>query len=167
MIKDILSSYSFYVTEKIEINKLNVDNYISVDNLLQNKKGIKKSEYLPEDGNAIRFKQGDILLGNIRPYLKKIWLATFDGGCSPDVLCIRCKNQSDAKFIFAILQDDSFFEYVMKGSKGTKMPRGDKDHIMKYSFGLIKNKEKIGNFIYLINEKININNNINDNLHYC
>lgn len=165
MTKARLSSYSYYVTEKIDINKLNANNYIGVDNLLQNKNGIKISEYLPEEGTAIRFKKGDILLGNIRPYLKKIWLATFDGGCSPDVLCIRCKNFKDSKFIFSVLSDDNFFEYVMKGSKGTKMPRGDKNHIMNYSFIDIEGKDEIGNFIYQINEKILINNKINDNLH--
>ena len=164
MTKARLSSYSYYVTEKIDINKLNANNYIGVDNLLQNKNGIKISEYLPEEGTAIRFKKGDILLGNIRPYLKKIWLATFDGGCSPDVLCIRCKNFKDSKFIFSVLSDDNFFEYVMKGSKGTKMPRGDKNHIMNYSFIDIEGKDEIGNFIYQINEKILINNKINDNL---
>lgn len=167
MTKARLSSYSYYVTEKIDINKLNANNYIGVDNLLQNKNGIKISEYLPEEGTAIRFKKGDILLGNIRPYLKKIWLATFDGGCSPDVLCIRCKNFKDSKFIFSVLSDDNFFEYVMKGSKGTKMPRGDKNHIMNYSFIDIEGKDEIGNFIYQINEKILINNKINDNLQYC
>ena len=65
------------------------------------------------------------------------------------------------------MSDDNFFEYVMKGSKGTKMPRGDKNHIMNYSFIDIEGKDEIGNFIYQINEKILINNKINDNLQYC
>lgn len=154
-----------YVNEKIRVSLLNRSNFIGVDNMLQNKGGIVESDYIQEYGYATKFQSGDILVGNIRPYLRKIWLADFDGGCSADVLCIRSKGKVSSKYIFACLCQDSFFDFVMKGSKGTKMPRGDKNRIMEYPLlESVQNKNEIGEFIFEINKKIRINNEINDNL---
>lgn len=159
-----LSEFAYFVSTKIDVKKLTRSNYIGVDNMLQNKNGITKSEYLPDNGYAIAFQKNDILIGNIRPYLKKIWLATFDGGCSQDVLCLRCNNSCLSGFIFSLLSQDCFFDYVMKGSKGTRMARGDKKHILNYKFCDISNKEQIGQLITNLNKKIFLNNQINDNL---
>ena len=162
-----LSEFAYFVSTKINVKELTRSNYIGVDNMLQNKNGIMQSEYLSDNGYAIAFKENDILIGNIRPYLKKIWLATFDGGCSQDVLCLRCHNSRLSGFIFSLLSQDCFFDYVMKGSKGTRMARGDKKHILNYKFCDVSNKEQIGQLITNLNKKIFLNNKINDNLFYC
>ena len=159
-----LSEFAYFVSTKINVKELTRSNYIGVDNMLQNKNGIMQSEYLSDNGYAIAFKENDILIGNIRPYLKKIWLATFDGGCSQDVLCLRCHNSRLSGFIFSLLSQDCFFDYVMKGSKGTRMARGDKKHILNYKFCDVSNKEQIGQLITNLNKKIFLNNKINDNL---
>lgn len=160
MYKGRLSDLSSYVSEKISAAHLTDRTYIGVDNMLPNCCGVKPSEYVPETGHATKFEQGDILLGNIRPYFKKIWLAEFDGGCSPDVLVIRPEHGVSSKFLYAYLSTDSFFDYDMKGAKGSKMPRGDKDHIMRYEITIPDEQEKIGSFIININKKITNNNAI-------
>ena len=160
MYKGRLSDLSSYVSEKISAAHLTDQTYIGVDNMLPNCCGVKPSEYVPETGLATKFEQGDILLGNIRPYFKKIWLAEFDGGCSPDVLVIRPEHGVSSKFLYAYLSTDSFFDYDMKGAKGSKMPRGDKDHIMRYEIIIPDEQEKIGSFIIDINKKITNNNAI-------
>ena len=160
MYKGRLSDLSSYVSEKISVAALTDQTYIGVDNMLSNRCGVKPSEYVPETGLATKFERGDILLGNIRPYFKKIWLAEFDGGCSPDVLVIRPKQGVSSKFLYAYLSTDGFFDYDMKGAKGSKMPRGDKDHIMRYEITIPDAQEKIGSFIININEKIANNNAI-------
>ena len=160
MYKGRLSDLSSYVSEKISAAHLTDQTYIGVDNMLPNCCGVKPSEYVPETGLATKFEQGDILLGNIRPYFKKIWLAEFDGGCSPDVLVIRPEHGVSSKFLYAYLSTDSFFDYDMKGAKGSKMPRGDKDHIMRYEITIPDEQEKIGSFIIDINKKITNNNAI-------
>ena len=76
--------------------------------------------------------KNDVLVSNIRPYFKKIWYATFDGGCSNDVLVFRAKDGVSSRFLHYVLADDTFFDYSMATSKGTKMPRGDKKAIMEY-----------------------------------
>ena len=98
-----------------------------------NKAGYVDAGSLPTAIQTTSFKRGDVLVSNIRPYFKKIVFCDFDGGCSTDVLCF-CPNEDVApSFLFSILYDDSFFEYMLAGSKGTKMPRGDKAQIMQYS----------------------------------
>lgn len=153
-----LSDYAYYVKEKIDNSLLTNKTYIGVDNLLPNRDGITFSIYKPNVGTSTKFKKNDILIGNIGPYLKKIWLASFEGGCSSDVLCIRAKNEKQSKYLYSILSQDSFFEYDMIGSKGSIMTRGDKNHIMNYPINLIGNYEKIGNLIVNIETQIIKNN---------
>ena len=122
-----------YVHEKISIDTLSNKTYISTENMLKERGGIVEGESLPEDCNVTAFEQNDILVSNIRPYFKKIWRATFSGGCSNDVLCFRSKSEFNSLILYYTIERDSFFEYVVAGCNGAKMPRGDKKWIMKYS----------------------------------
>lgn len=153
-----LSDIAEYVTSKIECSVLTKNTYVGMDNLVPNRGGIVASEYVPQEGTTTEYKKGDVLLGNIRPYFKKIWLATNDGGCSPDVLCIRAKKGVSPLLLYAILSQDSFFGFDVKGAKGSKMPRGDRDHIMTFPIQDVDNAEDLGTFINNIQKKI-INNN--------
>jgi type I restriction enzyme S subunit len=121
-----------YSSQRISINELSLDNYISTENMLQNRDGIVQANNLPTTGSVTKFEIGNILISNIRPYFKKVWLASFKGGCSNDVLCFIPKKSVPPLYLYQILEKDKFFEYVMSGSKGTKMPRGDKKWIMNY-----------------------------------
>jgi len=133
-----LSDVVKFSKNRIEVKKLNKSNYISTENMLQNKKGITEASSLPKANSVTKFKPGNILISNIRPYFKKIWLADFIGGCSNDVLCFETStNQS--QYFYYTLEQDSFFEYIMQGAKGTKMPRGDKNWIMNYYLPTSKN----------------------------
>ena len=122
-----------YVHEKIAIDILSNKTNISTENMLKERGGIIECESLPEDCNVTAFEQNDILISNIRPYFKKIWRATFSGGCSNDVLCFRAKDDFNSLILYYTIERDSFFEYVVAGCNGAKMPRGDKKWIMKYS----------------------------------
>jgi type I restriction enzyme S subunit len=121
-----------YSNKRVSINELSLDNYISTENMIQNRGGIVQSNNLPATGSVTNFEIGNILISNIRPYFKKIWLAIFNGGCSNDVLCFTPRKRVPPLYLYQILEKDNFFEYVMAGSKGTKMPRGDKKWIMNY-----------------------------------
>ena len=161
-----LSDFAYFVNDKISNEYLSADNYVGVDNLIANRGGVKISNYLPIYGSSIRFRKNDILIGNIRPYFKKIWLATFDGGCSGDVLCIRSKQKETAQYLYACLSQDSFFDYDMAGAKGSKMPRGDKKHIMNFPFNLIKEYTKIGKLIVELETQIKRNEEMVQKLQY-
>jgi restriction endonuclease S subunit len=126
-----------YASKRIDCTLLTPENYIGVDNILQNMMGRINSNFVPASGTAIEYNAGDILLSNIRPYLKKIWYADNDGGCSNDVLVLqKISKNVDSKYIFYNLKQDNFFDYEMQATKGVKMPRGDKQHILDYKIPL-------------------------------
>ena len=127
-----LASISHYSGERIDAKDVDCDNYVGVDNLLPDKQGKTTSDYVPEEGKVIAFHEGDILIGNIRPYLKKIWRATHDGGTNGDVLVICSDDVVDSEYLFYCLSSDLFFYYDMQHAKGAKMPRGDKRAIMEF-----------------------------------
>ena len=154
----VLSDIADYVTEKVSYHTLTDITYVGMDNMLPNRGGVTVSEYVPTEGQFTAFRKGDVLIGNIRPYFKKIWLAEYDGGCSPDVLCIRAKHNISPLFLYALLAQDVFFDYDVKGAKGSKMPRGDKDHIMAYPVPNVANADIIGLIIVTLYRKIQNNN---------
>ncbi|EPE2555445.1 restriction endonuclease subunit S [Escherichia coli] len=122
-----------YSKTKISFELLDKRNYVGVDNLLQNRAGKSLSNHVPTSGKLTEFIPNDILIGNIRPYLKKIWQADCIGGTNGDVLVIRCIDSSiNTRYLYHILADDKFFEYNMQHAKGAKMPRGSKEDIIKY-----------------------------------
>lgn len=122
-------------TDRADIKMLSIDSYITTDNMLQNRRGITTYTGTFENITAaVGYYCNDILVSNIRPYLKKIWLSDRNGGCSPDILVFRVTDES--KFLpiyvyYALYQDD-FFDFMMDGKKGLKMPRGDKNSILNY-----------------------------------
>jgi type I restriction enzyme S subunit len=132
-----LCDVSEYRTERIETNLLNEKNYVSTENMLSDKGGIVNSSYPPSGNNSPSFKADDILVSNIRPYFKKIWFAQNEGGCSNDVIVFKPnKEKIDPKFLYFQLSKDEFFDYMMSGANGTKMPRGNKKAIPKFKFSI-------------------------------
>ena len=131
-----LGAMARYSKTRIEATKLTSENYVGVDNLLQDRNGKTVATYLPEQGSFTGYDQGDILIGNIRPYLKKIWHANQSGGTNGDVLVIQNLFPSclESQYLYYVLSDDRFFSYDMQYAKGSKMPRGDKAAIMQYDF---------------------------------
>lgn len=120
------------VVERVDCEEAELGAYVSTESLLQDKKGRQPAASLPATGKVTRFVVGDTLISNIRPYFKKVWYASFDGTCSSDVLVLRANAANDAPYIHACLRQDSFFGHVMRGAKGTKMPRGDKKQMMEF-----------------------------------
>lgn len=161
-----LSAICSYRKEKVSVDLLDRSNYISTENMLANKGGIVEASSLPSVISTQKFRKGDVLVSNIRPYFKKIWKATFDGGCSNDVLVFTANKDIDDNFLYYVLSDDDFFEYAMATSKGTKMPRGDKRSLMQYQIHMfdINIQRKISSFLHSIDKKIELNNKINNNL---
>ncbi|MGK4189300.1 restriction endonuclease subunit S [Parabacteroides distasonis] len=163
----ILADIAEYVTDKISSNDVSLNNYVTTDSLLQNKRGRECAQNLPPMPCAlIHFQPKDILIANIRPYLKKIWFADIEGGCSSDVLVFRAKEGHFPNFLYATLMQDAFYDYVMKGVKGSKMPRGDKEQIMRYKMPTFSSDEEqnIGKIVVDIEKKLQLSRAINDNL---
>lgn len=121
-----------YSNKKIAINEISKNSYYSTENMLQNKAGAVEASSLPQTAMTTGCLPYDVLVSNIRPYFKKIIRVETTCGCSTDVLCFHPIDSKYNTYMYRVIYDDSFFTYVMTGAKGTKMPRGDKQQIMKY-----------------------------------
>ena len=119
---------------KVDVSALNKDIYISTENMLENRGGVSGAASIPSVATVPSFKIGQILVSNIRPYFKKIWMAHFDGGRSPDVLAFEPIVAQSTEYLYNLMYQDAFFEFMTRTAKGAKMPRGDKDAIMGWRF---------------------------------
>ncbi|XOC01553.1 restriction endonuclease subunit S [Pseudomonadota bacterium DY0742] len=123
-----------FTSGKIETSSLSEENYISTENMLENRGGVVRASSLPSVATVPSFAAGQVLISNIRPYFKKIWMARFDGGRSPDVLAFAPAAPKWPEFLYSLMYQDSFFEFMTRTAKGAKMPRGDKDAIIGWKF---------------------------------
>ena len=146
----ILEDIAEYGKEKILYSNVDSSNFISADNMFPEIGGITSSDYTPTKGNISKYETGNILLSNIRPYFKKMWFAVFDGGCSNDVLVIKTKSVDvDSKFLFYNLSQQEFFDFIMAGANGVKMPRGNKNALIKFKINLppLETQRKIASIL--------------------
>lgn len=165
--KKALSDICYYVSDKIPVKQVRLDDYVSTENLLQNRGGLSVASKLPPSGKVTAFQAGDALVSNIRPYFKKIWLADRSGGASNDVLVFRKLNDNICeKYLYYILADDRFFAFSTASASGSKMPRGDKAQIMNYPISLpsLDQQKKIVDILSSLDEKIELNRRMNETL---
>lgn len=151
----VLADICSYSSDRILVSELSLSTYFSTENIQPNKMGSVDATSLPSITQTTRCHKGDVLISNIRPYFKKIVYVTDDScGCSTDVLCFVPKEDQYSAFLFGTLYMDRFFDYMVAGSKGTKMPRGDKQQIMNYPV-VLPNKESLNLFNELIVPMLN------------
>ena len=155
-----------FSTTHVSSSELNEDNYVSTENMLQDYQGIVDAKSVPEDVNVISFSCGDILISNIRPYLKKVWKATYNGGCSSDVFVLKANDNIESDYLHYVIANDKFINFVMSGAKGVKMPRGDKKQMKTYCLSLpqIQEQKKIATLLRLIDERISTQSKIIEDL---
>ena len=123
--------------ERIPSSNVSLECYITTDNMVKGCGGVRIADNVPEAVGLVRYQKGDVLLSNIRPYLKKSWLADRDGGCSSDVIVFRSLHSDlSPEYLFRVLSQDGFFDYSMQNVSGTKMPRGKRDWIKAFQFPL-------------------------------
>lgn len=154
-----------FVKERISTDKLTLTTYVSTENMRSDFGGINPALSIPNNTNVIHYKKRDVLLSNIRPYLRKAWSANYDGGCSADVFVFRAKHITPF-FLYYIIANDTFINYVMSGAKGVKMPRGDKEQMLKYTFSTptMEEQNKISHILHLLDDRITTQNKIIDKL---
>lgn len=164
--KNTLGDISEFSKDRLNSKELSCDNYVATENMLQDYQGIVAASKIPSSTNVIKFSKGDVLLSNIRPYLKKVWYADRDGGCSADVFVFKALSACIPDFLHYVIANDRFINFAMSGAKGVKMPRGDKEQMKTYEIGLpsIEEQKKIAKLLSLLDERIATQNKIIDKL---
>lgn len=140
----VLSDICSYSRDKVAVSELNIRTYFSTENMLSGKAGSTEATSLPTTSQTTACHKGDTLISNIRPYFKKIVYCEDNCGCSTDVLCFTPSQPRFSAYLFSTLYADKFFAFMVAGSKGTKMPRGDKQQIMTYPVVLPSEEELAG-----------------------
>ena len=160
-----LKDVADFQKERISSGLLDESTYISTENILQNFQGVQSAISIPANTNVVAYKKNDILLSNIRPYLKKVWFSDKIGGCSADVFVLRSKT-CEPEFLYNVIASDKFINYVMSGAKGVKMPRGDKNQMESFSFSIpaVAEQRKISQLFQLLDERIATQNKIIEDL---
>lgn len=163
-----LSSFAYFVNNKIDAKQITTKTYVTTESMKANRGGVVPAANLPDIPKFTHFKKTDTLFSNIRTYFRKVWLAEFDGGASADVLVIRTKdvNKLNPIYLFYLLSSKAFSDYTVLTAKGVKMPRGDKDAMMQYKFYVPSLEYQVAAAHYLksIDDKIAINQQINQTL---
>lgn len=139
---DTLAGVAEFVNEKVTLSGVSTANYVSTENLLPDYGGVVAATKLPTVSAVTRYRVGDTLISNIRPYLKKVWHANRDGGASNDVVVVRPKAVLSSLFLASVLKSDAFIGYVMDSAKGVKMPRGDVESMRQYPVAYPREREQ-------------------------
>lgn len=149
---------SSFVKKRISAKELDLNTYISTENILPDYSGVSVSAKLPSSGSFTEYSVGDVLISNIRPYLKKIWQADRCGASSNDVIVVRAGDDIYPSFLSYILKSDAFINYVMEGAKGVKMPRGDISSMRKYPvfFPSVEEQQKIADCLASTDELLTL-----------
>ena len=159
-----LSDICDYSKDRIAVSSLSVSNYYSTENMLPGKAGAITATNLPAIAQTTKCRIGDVLISNIRPYFKKIIYCYSECGCSSDVLCFTPRKPELSAYLYSTLYADRFFDFMVAGSKGTKMPRGDKQQIMTYPV-IIPTDAELGAFTEVAQPILyQIHNNRSENI---
>ena len=156
------------LSEKVSSSEITLQNYISTENMIPNCGGVVKASSLPKATKFNSFYESDTLFSNIRTYFRKVWSAEFSGGASADVLIFRSKDRFklDPRFLYYLVSNKEFVDFTDRTSKGAKMPRGDKDSIVKYPLHLpsVDEQKAIASVLSALDDKIENNRRMNETL---
>lgn len=99
--------------------------YISNDDIESWTGKLLVEEPKPTEADSRTFQENDVLFNKLRPYLAKVYHATFDGVSSGELLCFRPSHGVEPRFLFYVLVCKGFIDTINSETFGAKMPRAD------------------------------------------
>ena len=98
--------------------------YIANEDIASRTGKLLIEEPKPSEANSRTFQKNDVLFNKLRPYLAKVYHATFDGASSGELLCLR-PHAAEPRFLFYVLVSKGFIDTINAETFGAKMPRAD------------------------------------------
>ena len=86
--------------------------------------------------NKFLVSKNDVIYSKIRPYLKKVCLATEKCLCSADMYPFTCSGKIIPKFLQAILLSSRFTTFACSYSARTGIPKINREELSNYYFFL-------------------------------
>ena len=107
----------------------------------------------------LKFKQGEILFGKLRPYFHKVGVAPVDGVCSTDIVVLAPKGRVWSAFVLGHVSSAAFVDYANRTSTGTRMPRANWKDMSRYDLALPSDSvaKALTAFVAPLIERINVN----------
>ena len=101
------------------------------------------------EADSRRFQKNDILFNKLRPYLAKVYHATFDGASSGELLCLQPSQAVAPRFLFYVLVSKGFIDTINAETFGAKMPRADWEIVSHQPLPLppLDTQRRIGRFL--------------------
>lgn len=112
------------------------------------------------ESNLTEMKEGNILFGSIRPYLKKAGIAPCNGAVTGTIYQYEILDERFYNLILYTLTSQQIFDYATKSSHGTKMPVVNSDRLLEYP---IEYTEELLDDIEILNLKDIIVRNCKEN----
>lgn len=138
-----------FVTLKTDVSLS--DNKIGLENI-EGKTGQYIETNSEFEGNGVAFDINDIIYGKLRPYLQKVWLATFAGNAVGDFFVFRCKRNCESKYLQYLMLSDGFTSECNGATLGAKMPRVSSDFILSLPYYLPSISEQQAIVAHIISE---------------
>ena len=100
------------------------------------------------DGEALKFKKGDVLFSKLRPYLAKAFVAEKDGCCTSELIIYQPQDLDPSYLKYRLLSKD-YIDLVNSLTYGVKMPRADPELLLniKMQFPLPHEQSSIASFL--------------------
>ena len=155
------------VSDTIDPRKIEECAYIGLEHIVVNQlclSSIGRSSTV--ESAKLKFKSGDILFGKLRPYFRKVLLATFDGVCSTDIWVVRPAPGIDNRFLFYWMASNEFVNNANQGAEGTRMPRAKWDFVVNHEIETfeIDEQKAISHILGTLDDKIELNRKTNETL---
>ncbi|WP_370304746.1 restriction endonuclease subunit S [Sinimarinibacterium flocculans] len=99
--------------------------YLSNEDIASWTGKLLREELEPCEADSRLFQTDDVLFNKLRPYLAKVFHASFDGASSGELLCLRPSERVQARYLFYVLTSFGFIDAIDSHSFGSKMPRAD------------------------------------------
>ena len=88
------------------------------------------------NSSTMYFNSEFVLYSKLRPYLNKVFLPTFEGKCTSELVPLLPGENITREFLANFLRTKSVVDSLMARNTGARMPRADTNVLMNLMFGL-------------------------------